>query len=665
MDGTQKVVDFEKLLSAASICRGANTFKFQDALTFFLKQAFPGSDASISHIAYSSKDDFDRTTVLRYFLDVAPKSIVEKAYNSMLRCLQIPVEEHRSLSIPLSKHKLLFLRCSQIIPEEDMAYLDTNRVQLWEDRELMSCAVVYLDFLPTKRSIKTEQLVKNHPFFNNNAALCKQLLLRKSDKGRVLKFASERLRDNEEIVMMALAQDPGNLLYTSRRFRDREDLALAGVTHNVRVLSVLSDRLRSNRDIAFAAVRHDPEAIRYAPDIWKDDEDFVLLAVKRAGITLAYASLRMRDNENIVLAAIESQPKALQYASNRIRDHLFSAPNRFHDREDLALAVVTQNGKMLRLLTDRLRSNKDIVSAAVRNYAYALQYASDTLKDDKDVVLIAVRRNGETLRLASPRLRDQKSVVLAAIDTTSYAFGYASNRLRDSEDVALAAIELDGRELRHASDRLRDSERVVTAAVEQNGFFIEFASQRIKNDRDFVLFAIQYITEDESGESWAFLPHLPERLSDDFEIVIKVIQKNPLDLQFASNRLRSDAAVIRTVIKIDGYGIMFASEALRDDKQLVLDALRTEKNETDEYDDILQNMSARLRDDPDVVSETIRLDRKNIRFASERLKDDETFMLSEISKHFDEWRIFYDTATKRIRPLLAAGINALSGRNVI
>ena len=51
-----------------------------------------------------------------------------------------------------------------------------------------------------------------------------------------------------------------------------------------------------------------------------------------------------------------------------------------------------------------------IVSIAVAQNGYALQYASVRLRDDRDIVMTAVRRTGDALKFASVRLQDDKQI---------------------------------------------------------------------------------------------------------------------------------------------------------------------------------------------------------------------------------------------------------------
>ena len=51
---------------------------------------------------------------------------------------------------------------------------------------------------------------------------------------------------------------------------------------------------------------------------------------------------------------------------------------------------------------------------AVKNHAWALDYASKELKDDKEVVLAAVKNNRVAIQMASKKLQKDRDVIVLA-----------------------------------------------------------------------------------------------------------------------------------------------------------------------------------------------------------------------------------------------------------
>ncbi len=50
-----------------------------------------------------------------------------------------------------------------------------------------------------------------------------------------------------------------------------------------------------------------------------------------------------------------------------------------------------KNACALQYASEALKNDKEVVLAAIMQYAYALQYASEALKNDKEIVLVTAR----------------------------------------------------------------------------------------------------------------------------------------------------------------------------------------------------------------------------------------------------------------------------------
>jgi hypothetical protein len=78
---------------------------------------------------------------------------------------------------------------------------------------------------------------------------------------------------------------------------------LAAVSLNGPALKFASDELRADREIVLAAVRQNYKALRYVSDELRADREIVLEAVSLNGPALQYASPALRNDREIVLAS--------------------------------------------------------------------------------------------------------------------------------------------------------------------------------------------------------------------------------------------------------------------------------------------------------------------------------------------------------------------------
>ena len=135
--------------------------------------------------------------------------------------------------------------------------------------------------------------------------------------GRVLQFASDELRQDQEVVFLAVSHDPSALEFASEALRghDPEFVLRTIAIHGGRSLRCVLEPLASDRRfLVNAAVQH-AKALRYvAPDL-RHDREFILSIVREAAAPLRYAPAEMCDDAEIMLAAVANDGGALTYAS--------------------------------------------------------------------------------------------------------------------------------------------------------------------------------------------------------------------------------------------------------------------------------------------------------------------------------------------------------------
>ena len=90
--------------------------------------------------------------------------------------------------------------------------------------------------------------------------------------GTFLSWASEELRNDKDIVMVAVTQNGEALEYASEELRNDKDIVMAAMEQNWRALRYASDELRNDREVVLAAVAYNIRALQYASDTFKKDK---------------------------------------------------------------------------------------------------------------------------------------------------------------------------------------------------------------------------------------------------------------------------------------------------------------------------------------------------------------------------------------------------------
>ncbi len=139
----------------------------------------------------------------------------------------------------------------------------------------------------------------------------------------------------------------------------------------------------------------------------------------------------------------------------------------------------------------------------------------------------------------------------------------------------------------------------------QRPCWICLCSERLKDDKEFMLNVLQ--------QKPSSLMQISQRLIDDKEFMIDVLQQNGLILGYCTRELRKDKKFVLAAVHHSGEALKYASQELQNDEEVVSTALGFEGiNRTEEIQLFLDYQS---------VLQTIGSMQKDIRqYASERLK---------------------------------------------
>mmetsp|Transcript_1170 Transcript_1170/g.1540 ORF Transcript_1170/g.1540 Transcript_1170/m.1540 type:complete len:331 (+) Transcript_1170:115-1107(+) len=184
---------------------------------------------------------------------------------------------------------------------------------------------------------------------------------------------------------------------------------------------------------------------------------------------------------------------------------------------------------VLRFAADELKSDKDVILAAVKYCGDALYYAADKLKSDPDVIRSAVRNNGYSLRFAADELKLDPEIVKIAVQSDEIALKCA-DEFKSDYGIVMTAVQSHPFALQYAADELKLNHEIVLQAVRRNAAALIYAADELKADRDFMIRAVQ--------EHGVALKYASDELKSDRDIVRAAVAQSRDALYFAAMELR-------------------------------------------------------------------------------------------------------------------------------
>lgn len=417
-------------------------------------------------------------------------------------------------------------------------------------------------------------------------------VLKNSHYTYILEFASERLKNDKDIIKEAIKHDACALTYASDGIKNDKDVVLFTVSKDGTLLGEVSDRLRDDKDVVLVAVTTNPSALAWASDRLRDDKDVVMAALSNGkkgndaydipGMALSFASDNLKADREIVELAIKGTGAAIVYASDELKD----------DKELVKKAYSNNHFRLMECeiiehISERLKKDEDIMILSLESgEEYCWIYEVDT-KNPKIIKLCEEERikcvKRELINCSAElseydEYNDNKEIVMIAVTRDGNQLEYASNRLKNDKDIVMAAVTQDGWSLEYASDELKKDKDVIKRAIKTTANALVFANEDTRNNKEFVIRAIE---EAENKKIYGILEFLSDELRDDKDIVLKVIEYGD-DFAFVSERLRSDKDVVLKAIKSNWRNIQYADKTIINDIEIINKVFSEYKNELSE-----------------------------------------------------------------------------------
>lgn len=451
----------------------------------------------------------------------------------------------------------------------------------------------------------------------------------------LMQYASEAMKDKKKLVLSIAGNDylrwKGSELlnYVSERLKDDEDVVMACMKLGERAFTYASDRIKNSYQLALAAATSGITALECVGEKLRDNKEFVMEVYQKTKaknfLKFYFVSDRLRDDEDVVRLYCQTG-KHFPYASERLRDF-----------RDIALSACIDDGNAFQYVSERLRDDEEFVMEVLKNRKNTgyLRYVSERLCDYKEFALEVFTGTGDTkgLQYVSKRLLDDEEFMLEVMKRTgnSAGFQYVSEWLRDEKKFVLEVCKSTGNAntLKYVSERLRDDEEVIEVFCQLSADSLEYASERIKQKKEFVLPLCKM-------DSHVF-GYVNKYFSDDTDFAEALLQDanamSEYKLNWVSDRLRGDKTYIMRWCKVVGSAIQYASEELKNDPDVCRTAL---KHGAD-----LEMLGEDARDDFDIVYLGVKKNGYSLEYASERLKNDFIITLTALNGHFPHFEYWY------------------------
>jgi hypothetical protein len=370
-------------------------------------------------------------------------------------------------------------------------------------------------------------------------------------------------------------------------YNNRADILLAlEKNDNSLILKYASPKLRNKRNIVMIAIKRNWKELEYASFRLRNNVDFMLDALTINGSNLQYATNYLKKNGLIVLTAIKNNTYAIRHASYDVKDN-----------KSFAMLIIINFPEIFQFLSDNLKNDKDIIREVLTKYVNNKQYnyytifrhISYELKNDKDFMLELIKLDIHIIVYASYKIKNDPDIILNIITNNDNIYNFKLNHHIEYPYIRYI--------LHNVSNNLLHNKNFIKSIIEKCQEAFEYIPYELKNDKDFIFELLDegktrildYIPEDlkndkdfiitiiENYDDFILYKTSPE-IKNNFDVVKCSVKKYAMSLEFASDNLKDNEIIVTMAIKKHIHAIIYASDRLKQNKRFIIKCLKIDKS---------------------------------------------------------------------------------------
>ena len=462
-----------------------------------------------------------------------------------------------------------------------------------------------------------------------------------------LELASEKILNNKNFAKTIISNcKVFSLKYFSEEIRSNKEIVLIAVSKNGNELKHTQDELKKDREVVLTAIKTPQvdlfanEAIKYADKSFLSDFEIARVVATFSGNSLQYFADEIRQDKDIVSIAVNNSPGALDFADKSLlsdKDFILSLPSKVYRADGSKFRAFS-------ILGDKLKKDHDIVTKAIALDCNLYQDLPKNLKEDLLIFTEALKDTSFASRKSLPLMvENAPSIITQDIDTCKQIiskdlsfFEYLPKSIQSNKQIISFWSKLESKNYSDLDEKdliiflsfiTRDQKRwfgkneETTAQTLKKINTIEGAKSIVTYLGDlesdvFQNLDVKLLANEEvlnaavnAKATYNNAPSIMEyivstilEIYENSEYIEKVLMKYPKLMEFLPDNFKNDKVLAEIAIKQDYNCFKHLSEGLKDDDQIInclvlaLLQYKSESSSNSFNGDILEFASNRIKD---------------------------------------------------------------------
>jgi len=464
----------------------------------------------------------------------------------------------------------------------------------------------------------------------------------------ILQYANEKFKDDIDVVSEAIRKDIDATVYASERILGTKEIVLELLDIRPGVYKYITDELKNDEDIALRSLKYNTYIAQDFTDSLKNNKEFLKKTAERinnySGI-FNIASFELKNDKDFVNYFLNKDKEVFKLLDIDYIEENFN-------KKDI-LEIIKEDPLNYKFLPQKFKLNHNIGIETIRRlevlYAdYEDEYyepkdiLDKELLNDKEFIIKALKTYTFGLHSLNSEFYNDKDIAKVILKLNPYAYkNQLGNEIKKDEEIVLLVLKREPLLIIDADDKILNNKNIIDQIDFLNRNLLFNGCEVFKN-YPYILEKIKEGIHKDIKENEHVLSHFHNNIMNDKEFLIEILNKKPQDIKIIDPKLYDDKDVMLAALKFD-KNIRYIGNKLLSDKDIVNVLLEknidTNKIKLDENSDketvlkfldkqvkggkpVLKYLSDELKKDREVVTKALEKNGYNLQFSDVSFKDD-------------------------------------------
>lgn len=290
--------------------------------------------------------------------------------------------------------------------------------------------------------------------------------------------------EDYNIAVFYAQESTSSMALLPTHYRDDEDFILEVAFNSGTILRYATERVKNIERILNVALKNTKKAFQYFPEKFKTKENCLIALAGRfpsPAYNWEYIPKSLSLNESFIKEASEVCPQIYAYLDNEIKN-----------RRDMIDLFLTKDSANIRYLSDENKNNPDIVRPIVEQEPLFFKFLGDELKNNADFVFPLLKNYPQNIHECGESIKSNIEIAkhLCNIRIPYPAISFFNESIKENITTALISILRAPETMKYISDDLKGDKKFINLFIEQANFnhiALEYISQELKNDKEIML----------------------------------------------------------------------------------------------------------------------------------------------------------------------------------